>query len=290
MSNHFYLLEQNPKFRRALVDLEHETGMRSRTAMKLPAKSIKIKVVVHVLYATTGQKVSMGQVKTQIRALNRDYRAKNEDLAEVPGVWSGLATDTKIEFVLATRDPKGKATPGITYTKSTKPNWGQNDSMKDPARGGVKPWAPDRYLNIWVCELKDNLLGYAQFPGGPSKTDGVVITTPAFGTTGTATAPFDLGRTCVHEVGHYLNLHHIWGDTPDCSGGDLVADTPNAEDANYGKPKFPHVTCQNGPNGDMFMNYMDYVDDAAMFMFTAGQVHRMHVTLDGPRRRLWSKG
>jgi len=136
---------------------------------------------------------------------------------------------------------------------------------------------------MWVCSLGGGLLGYAQFPGGPSRTDGIVILNRAFGTAGTATAPFHLGRTATHEVGHWLNLRHIWGDTEDCSGTDFVADTPNAQHPNYGKPRFPHVSCQNGPNGDMFMNYMDYVDDDAMFMFTAQQVVRMQASLDGPR-------
>jgi hypothetical protein len=97
-----------------------------------------------------------------------------------------------------------------------------------------------------------------------------------------------LGRSATHEIGHFLNLRHIWGDTPDCSGSDFVVDTPNAESSNFGKPKFPHVTCNNGPNGDMFMNYMDYTDDDSMFMFTPGQVSRMHTTLDGPRKALVS--
>jgi hypothetical protein len=111
-----------------------------------------------------------------------------------------------------------------------------------------------------------------------------VILHAAFGTTGTAAAPFGLGRTTTHEVGHWLNLRHIWGDTMGCGGGDRVADTPNAAGPNFGKPTFPHVTCNNGPNGDMFVNYMDYVDDAAMFMFTAGQAGRMNATLAGPRK------
>ena len=74
---------------------------------------------------------------------------------------------------------------------------------------------------MWVCALAGGLLGYAQFPGGPLETDGVVINYQAFGTTGTAQAPFNKGRTATHEVGHYLNLRHIWGDTPDCSGSDI---------------------------------------------------------------------
>ena len=140
-----------------------------------------------------------------------------------------------------------------------------------------------KYLNIWVCQLSGGLLGYAQFPGGPPKTDGVVITHTGFGTKGTASKPFHLGRTATHEIGHWLNLRHIWGDTEDCSGSDLVADTPNAEGPNFGTPSFPKISCNNGPNGDMFMNYMDYVDDEAMFMFTSQQSERMRATLDNER-------
>jgi hypothetical protein len=110
-----------------------------------------------------------------------------------------------------------------------------------------------------------------------------VIDYRAFGTKGSAQAPFNLGRTATHEVGHYFNLRHIWGDTEDCSGSDFVADTPNAAGPNYGTPKFPSVSCSNGPNGDMFMNYMDYVDDAAMFLFTAQQVVRMRTALEMAR-------
>ena len=137
---------------------------------------------------------------------------------------------------------------------------------------------------MWVCNLSGGILGYAQFPGGPSDTDGVVMTYTAFGDIGTATAPFNRGRTATHEVGHWLNLRHIWGDDfGACTGSDQVDDTPNQADANYGTPAFPHITCGNRPNGDMFMNYMDYVDDIAMFMFTADQVARMRAALDGPR-------
>jgi hypothetical protein len=134
-----------------------------------------------------------------------------------------------------------------------------------------------------VCNLSDDLLGYAQFPGGPVRTDGVVILYSAFGTLGAAASPFNLGRTATHEVGHWLNLRHIWADTLGCGGTDHVQDTPNAKGPNYGKPKFPHITCNNGPSGDMFINYMDYVDDDSMFMFTLGQVTRMNATLAGPR-------
>jgi hypothetical protein len=156
--------------------------------------------------------------------------------------------------------------------------------VKSAATGGADAWPSDRYLNIWVCPLAGGLLGYAQFPGGPAATDGVVIRHSAFGTTGTATAPFDLGRTTTHEIGHWVNLRHIWGDDgTGCWGDDFVADTPNQGGPNTGTPPFPTVSCGNAPNGDMFMNYMDYTDDVAMFMFSAGQVTRIHAALDGPR-------
>ncbi len=189
---------------------------------------------------------------------------------------------------MATKDPQGKPTKGITRTQTTQASFADDDGVKSSASGGADGWPSDKYLNLWVCALGGGLLGYAQFPGGPPQTDGVVILYTAFGTTGTATAPFNLGRTATHEIGHWLNLHHIWGDTQHCEGTDFVNDTPNAQMPNFGKPKFPHVTCSNGPNGDMFMNYMDYVDDDTMVMFTSGQVARMNAALDGPRSAIGS--
>jgi hypothetical protein len=238
---------------------------------------------VHVVFNTAAENISDDQILTQIHGLNRNYRRRNFDWVKTPSVWSGLATDAKIKFALATTDPDGKPTDGITRTKTNRTSFADDDSVKDATKGGANGWPSDRYLNLWVCALGGGLLGYAQFPGGPAATDGVVIQNTAFGKYGSAVAPFDLARTAVHEVGHWLNLHHIWGDTADCSGSDLVADTPTQQHPNFGKPTFPHVSCGNGPNGDMFMNFMDYVDDDTMVMFTAGQVERMRATLDGPR-------
>jgi hypothetical protein len=151
-----------------------------------------------------------------------------------------------------------------------------NDNVKFSSTGGSNIWNRDKYLNIWVCNLSSGLLGYAQFPGGPANTDGVVIDFQAFGTNGTAQAPFNLGRTATHEVGHWLNCYHIWGDDGTaCTGTDQVSDTPNQADENYGCPVFPVISCNNGPNGDMFMNYMDYTDDGCMNVFTTGQKNRM---------------
>ncbi|MCY7350990.1 MAG: zinc metalloprotease [Cytophagaceae bacterium] len=290
MSAHFRLLEQDPEFRTIQSELELSTARRMARGSDAFLHSngpMVIQVVVHVVYNTAKENISAAQINSQIRVLNRDFRAKNPDKSKVPSVWKGLTADANVTFQLAKKDPNGNSTNGITRTKTVRTSFGTNDSVKGGVEGKA-PWAVDRYLNIWVCNLRGGLLGYAQFPGGPAPTDGVVVTHRAFGTTGTATAPFALGRTATHEIGHYLNLRHIWGDTEDCSGSDMVKDTPNAVGPNLGKPAFPHISCSNGPNGDMFMNYMDYVDDDAMFMFTFEQVARMHATLDGFRGSLVS--
>lgn len=287
MAVHHRLLELDPHFRMRQMELENATAMRmalGAKALRKAAAPVSIPVVVHVVYNTSRENISVTQIKSQIKVLNKDYRAKNTDRSKVPPVWTGLVTDTGVQFALATKDPNGKPTNGITRTKTTRTSFDTDDSVKSSATGGRNPWTTSKYLNIWVCTLANGILGYAQFPGGPKKTDGVVILNTAFGTTGTAAAPFNLGRTTTHEVGHWLNLRHIWGDTEDCSGSDFVADTPNAAGPNYGKPTFPHISCHNGPNGDMFMNYMDYVDDDAMFMFTTQQVARMQTALNGPRK------
>jgi hypothetical protein len=285
---HELLAETQPEYRERRLAAEEQTreSVYSGEAMRVTSKLIKIPVVAHVVHRADEENISDAQVKSQIAVLNRDFRAKNADKRKVPAVWKSLVIDSKIEFELAKRDPRGKQTTGITNTATTAEGFGPDNRVKSRKTGGVDPWPTDRYLNIWICNLTDNLLGYAQFPGGPSKTDGVVILFSAFGTEGTVRPPFNKGRTATHEVGHFLGLRHIWGDRNDCSGDDFVADTPAARQANTGKPKFPHITCNNGPTGDMFMNYMDYVDDSAMFMFTAAQVARMNATFAGPRRKL----
>jgi hypothetical protein len=282
MVAHYRLLEIHPEFRARQQQLERATALRMAPGAALRKRSITIPVVVHVVYNRPEENISAAQVRSQIPVLNRDFQARNPDRKKTPEVWKGLVANVGVRFALAKKDPNGKSASGITRTKTTRISFGDDDAVKSVATGGVDPWPSNKYLNIWVCNLQP-WLGYAQFPGGPAATDGVVILYSGFGTTGTATAPFNLGRTATHEIGHWLNLRHIWGDTEDCSGSDLVDDTPNAAGPNYGKPTFPHVSCNNGPNGDMFMDYMDYVDDDSMFMFTPQQVSRMQTALADPR-------
>jgi hypothetical protein len=285
---HELLVETKPEYRERRLAAEEDTrrSIESGQAQRVVAKLVTLPVVVHVVHRTGAENISDAQVQSQIKALNRDYRAKNADKSKVPAPWKSLFVDSNIQFELATKDPKGKRTTGITRTATTVAEFGPDNSVKSKRKGGVDPWPSDRYLNFWACTLGDNLLGYAQFPGGPAATDGVVILNTAVGTQGSAAAPFNKGRTATHEVGHFLGLRHIWGDRNDCTGNDFVADTPPAQRANTGKPKYPHITCNNGPSGDMFMNYMDYVDDDSMVMFTVGQVARMNATLAGPRKKL----
>lgn len=277
MAVHMALLEKFPRFRARQFKLEQDTKRsHARGVQADKLKEVTIKVVVNVVYKAAEQNISDAQIASQIAVLNRDFGATNPDKAKVPAAWKGLVTDSRIRFKLHS----------IVRVATSKNSFGFDDGVKKASTGGVAPVQPTKFLNLWVCALGGGLLGYAQFPGGPTTTDGVVINYRAFGTSGSAKAPFNKGRTATHEVGHFLNLRHIWGDTEDCSGSDFVADTPNCAGPNYGKPAFPAVSCNNGPNGDMFMNYMDYVDDEAMVMFTTQQVLRMRATLDGPRKGL----
>lgn len=274
--NLHHQLEHDPLFREARELIERQTqefilggGVQDRVQVTIP-------VVVHVLWNTTAQNISQSQIQSQLDVLNADFRKLNADITGVPSVWQGLTADMEINFCLATQDNNGAATTGIERRQTSNTSWSaNNNNMKFYSSGGLDAWNRDKYLNIWVCNLSGGILGFATFPGGAANVDGVVITTTGFGTNGTATAPFNKGRTGTHEVGHWLNLYHIWGDDgTGCTGTDQVSDTPNQGDENYGCPVFPQVSCSNGPNGDMFMNYMDYTDDACMYMFTAGQKTR----------------
>ncbi len=241
---------------------------------------ITIPVVFHVVYNTTAQNISDAQCQAQLDQLNLDFARLNADRTSTPSVWSTIAVNTNIQFCMAQRDPSGNATTGIEGRQTTTTSFSTNDNVKRTANGGMDAWSASSYLNIWSCNLGSGLLGYAQFPGGSAATDGVVLLYSSVGSVarpGTAT-PYHLGRTATHEVGHWVNLYHIWGDDNGaCSGSDNVGDTPNQAGENYGCPTYPKTDgCTSSSPGVMFMNYMDYTDDGCMNMFTAGQSTRMN--------------
>lgn len=274
--HYLQMLHENTQFAAEREKIEQQTGEYEANPQKQTRAVKTIPVVFHVVYNTAAQNVSDAQIQSQLAVLNADFRKMNADWTNTPAVFQGLVADCEIEFCLAQQDPNGNATTGINRVSTNKTSFSTNDAVKYTAQGGANIWDRNKYLNIWVCNLSGGVLGYAQFPGGAAATDGVVITYTGFGTMGTAQAPFNKGRTATHEVGHWLNLYHIWGDDgTGCNGSDQVGDTPNQADENYGCPAFPQVSCNNGANGDMFMNYMDYTDDACMYMFSAGQKTRM---------------
>lgn len=252
-----------------------------------------IPVVFHVIHEGGPENISRAQCVDQIDSLNVDFRRLNADAALTPSAFQPLGGDSEIEFRMATLDPNGNCTDGVVRVFS---------SLTNEARNNVKAlsyWPSNKYLNIWVVKTIENtsgsagtILGFAQFPGGGlATTDGVEIRSDCIGSIGTAaSAPWNnSGRTATHEVGHWLNLRHIWGDAT--CGSDFVADTPTHEDANTSCPGFPHVTCSNGPNGDMYTNYMDYTDGDCQNIFSIGQCARMNAALSSgtsSRNNLWA--
>jgi hypothetical protein len=273
MDNHERLLQEDAHYFERLEKIEQFTNYAISSGKVNQNKAvITIPVVVHVVYNTSAQNVSDAQIQSQLNVLNQDFRKLNSDVNLVPSTFTSLVADAEINFCLANRDPNGNATTGIVRVQTSQTSFSTNDGVKYASSGGSNAWPANQYLNLWVCNMSGGILGYAQFPGGAAATDGVVIGYTCFGTTGTAQAPFNKGRTATHEVGHWLNLRHIWGDAT--CGSDLVSDTPVHNTSNYGCPSHPRSnSC--GTSAEMFMNYMDYVDDACMQMFSNGQKSRM---------------
>jgi hypothetical protein len=272
-------IESNPMVKYRMRDVEIQTDENIRAGRRDMLGVVTIPVVVHVVYNNASQNISDQQVMSQIRVLNEDFGRRNPDKRMTPRYFEDLAVNAQLQFQLANRDPFGNPTNGITRTATSRRMFSPSDNaVKYSAMGGVDSWDSRQYLNIWVCNLGNGMLGYAQFPGGGAfDTDGVVIGYKFFGTEGTVVAPFDKGRTCTHEVGHWLNLKHIWGDGP-CEVDDHVRDTPPANDAHYGCVT-QATSCDGGPA--MVSNFMDYTDDACMNMFTFGQAERMRSLFNG---------
>ncbi|MFN5318578.1 MAG: M43 family zinc metalloprotease [Bacteroidia bacterium] len=276
---------QDPAFVQRRQQIEDHTRDFTQFATQNDVQRVvyTIPVVFHVVYQNQTENISDAQLQSQLDVLNEDFRKLNANFSSTPTAFQGVASDMEFEFCLATIDPNGSATNGITRTQTTVSSFNTNDNVKFNSSGGKNAWPADDYLNIWVADLGSSLLGYAQFPGDAASTDGVVLhyTTVGRPPANPFNNNFNLGRTATHEIGHWMNLYHIWGnENSGCgnqagsAGTDEVSDTPVQDDANYGCPNFPQVSCNNGPNGDMFMNYMDYMDDDCATMFTNGQKTR----------------
>ena len=265
------LEQKDPMLQSKMEAIERHTqrivsNMSARNAMNV----ITIPVVVHVVYNHSGENISDAQIQSQLDVLNEDFRRLNSNK---DNLWP-QATDAEIEFCLATQDPYGDATCGITRTETDSLKFYGKFGMKANSTGGKDAWPAEDYLNIWVCDLSGRL-GFATFPGGDPAIDGIVCDYQAFGRIGDLKPDFNLGRTATHEVGHWLNLRHIWGDG-NCNYDDHVADTPLSDDSNY-NCNIGHISCGSV---DMVQNYMDYSDDVCMNLFTVGQKMRMHAQFE----------
>ena len=285
------MIEENPEYAIAKAKVNTQTKKWIKDHPNHSKKTIiTIPVVVHVVWNTNAENISDAQIFSQIDVLNKDFGRTNVDVINTPSIWQGIAADCEIEFCLAATDPNGNATTGVTRTQTTETSFSmQGDPIKSSSSGGISAWSNNDYLNIWVGDLSGGILGYATPPSGwIGATDGVVIGHKYFGNTGTAQSPYHKGRTATHEIGHWLNLEHVWGAWGSC-GDDQVSDTPTQEEENYNCPSLPHNTNSCGTtnaNGDMFMNYMDYTNDACMNLFTAGQKTRMISAINQYRSNL----
>lgn len=270
-------LQSDPKMRQRMESIESHTREVIASGRLNSRLQIEIPVVVNVIYRTTAENISAQQIQSQIAVLNEDFNRTNKDVSKVPKLFSAKVADIDVHFVLLR----------VNRKYSGKTGWTINDQMKSSSYGGINPTNPSEYLNIWVVNRLTSggmtVLGYAQFPGGNRATDGVVIGHNYFGRVGRVSAPFNKGRTATHEVGHWMNLRHIWGDA-NC-GNDYVSDTPSHNAYNFGCPSYPQRSTCSGSPVKMTMNFMDYTDDACMYMFTHGQKQRAMSTFvaGGPR-------
>lgn len=289
---HLFKLQSDPSYKTMFTDASESYIKKQSLSTD---STLVIPVVFHILYNSPEQNISEEQIVSQIDVLNEDYALNNSTSMDVPPVWFNLRKDSKIRFSLAKRDPSGNFTKGITRTATNISEFTIFDpALFSTANGGHDAWPRNQYLNIWVCKLQSNALGFASYPGSTAATDGIVISFKALGRNGTAASPYNAGRTCTHEIGHWFSLNHIWGDDNDnCTGKDFpvtqsaLDDTPNQAAPTFRCKTFPETDlCSPADPGIMFMNYMDYSDDKCMMFFTPGQIAKMRLIVDGTRDSL----
>jgi hypothetical protein len=277
----------NQKFLRDTAVLKKLTKQhRENNDFKINGKfqNITIPVVFHMLYDQTSMDKHVVEIQRQLETLNEDFGGSNNIVVysrayKVEGFDKKLAK-SDIKFCLGEGIGKNNG-PAIIWKPVGNTEWTSADSMKNSDRGGSDPWDTQAYLNIWVCNMKGDTAGYAQMPGGPSDTDGIVIDFSYFGERAYAKAPYNKGKTLTHLVGSYLGLYELWNEHHRCAD-DEVEDTPIHNAPNTGQAEvYKHVSLCDGNPVEMNMNFMDNSDDESLFMFTEGQKYRIQSVLSG---------
>jgi len=266
---------------------EEYQGEGSERALKV------IPVVVHVLHNYGNENISDAQIYDAIRILNEDFQKRQPDTANIAGVFKPIQGDVDFEFRLARKDPNGNCTNGITRTV-TPHTFNANEDAKTIA----PTWPRNKYMNVWVVnKLENGAGGYTYTPGTAQwmpSADGIILVNRQFGGIGTSTGGALARRTLSHEVGHWFNLRHTWGDgnTPgvasNCNQDDGVNDTPNTQGVATQNCNTAQVTCSSLDN---VQNIMDY--SSCPIMFTVGQANRMITASNSgtaQRSSLWTAG
>ncbi|MES1217165.1 MAG: M43 family zinc metalloprotease [Bacteroidota bacterium] len=281
-------LSRNPNLRAIFAKNQIELReaiqqrLKNKQTLKVGATPINIPIVFHIVMQNPSV-VTDAQIMAQLDTINKDYSGTNGDSVRIPSYFKPFFGKSSINFCLAQRTPTGEPTNGIVrYTSNHAPfSNTDNESVKHAFSGGADAWDINSYLNVWICDLAGDLLGYGTFPNGSAADNqGVVID---FGCIpGGSLNGFNRGKTLTHEIGHYFNLIHTWGDDDGaCTGTDDIDDTPNQANSTSGAPTGVQVdACSPTAPGYMYENYMDYTGDIDLVMFTVLQVDRMEAALN----------
>jgi Pregnancy-associated plasma protein-A/Secretion system C-terminal sorting domain len=279
---------RNPQFKKSFESeravFQQKVNAKINAIQNRQQLAVTIPVVFHVVLNNKPQQVSTAQLQAQLDTLNRDFSGTNGSIVNVPSYFQSLIGKSGLQFCFAKRDPDGQPSTGINYYNTTQTSFSTNDFVKRAVTGGADAWNTSQYLNIWVCALSNDILGYATFPqDNVPDEQGIVIDYRSL--PGGAYINFNGGKTLTHEAGHYFDLYHIWGDDDGaCTGTDFIGDTPNQADETAGSPTgIKTDTCTKTAPGIMYQNYMDYTDDRSLLLFTTQQVTRMEAAVSNYR-------
>ncbi len=271
------LIKENPELQTLINDEKElvKEQLEKYKLLKSTGTVYYIPVVFHILHEGGPENISDAQVHDAMRILNEDFRKTNADISQVIPEFNNISGNTEIQFQLAQKDPDGNCTNGINHIYSELTNDGGEDSK-------INQWPRNKYLNVWVVkEIENGAAGYTFLPATVNFQpwrDGIIILHDYIGSVGTANA---IGsRSLTHEVGHWLNLPHTWGQSnntaepANCNDDDGISDTPNCIGSN--SCNLSSSTCGSLDN---VQNYMDY--SFCSVMFTQGQVDVMRAAATG---------